>query len=314
MNNYIFKRLDESLMHLLPPLYKDAMEMEITVDQVMKKFDTADYSGKKNIAFVAIDKETKSIAAMYAIFPAIIRYNNEDILCGQVGDLMTHSLHRRKGLFLILAEQTHIVAKEEGLKLIFTFPYGENKSYQGFIHRLGFFHKECLNSYVISVKTIPLCRILKKTSPTAAIYDFYIKIVKLFYDQQQSFEEQNESKNGHILKNKAFFKFKYSYSSGNIIRIKKHLVWYKFTKFGSASVGDISEYSDPEKIIARLKRFCFLCGIRAIHFETSPGTDLDLYLQSKYAFSNKYNICMLKIDNNVPCENLKFVFGDLDNF
>jgi len=314
MNNYVFKRLDESLMHLLPPLYKDALDVENTVDQVMKKFDTDDYSGKKNIAFVAIDEDTNMIAAIYPVFPSIIRYDNKDILCGQVGDLMTHSLHRRKGLFLKLAELTHNLAKEEGLRLIFTFTYGENCAYQGFIQKLGFFHKECLNSYKIPVRTIPLCRILKKTRATAALYNLYLKIlVALFYQRQRSFDVQ-DAKNGHLLKNKAFFDYKLSYSAGHIIQFDKSSIWFKLTKYGSASVGDISDFSDPGKIIARFKRFCFLAGIRAIQIETSADTDLDLYLRSEHTFSKDYHLSMLKIDKDVPCENLKFVFGDLDNF
>ena len=314
MNNYIFKRLDESLMHLLPPLYKDALDVEITVDQVVKKFDTADYSGKKNISFVAIDEDTNMIAAIYPVFPAIIRYNNEDILCGQVGDLMTHSLHRRKGLFLKLAELTHQLAKEEGLKLIFTFTYGENTAFQGFIQRLGFFHKECLNSYKLPVGTIPLCRILKKTSATAALYELYLKtLFALFYHRQRSFDLQC-SKNGYLLKNKAFFDYKLSYSAGHIIRFYESFIWFKLTKYGSASVGDIADDTDPGKIIDRFKRFCFLAGIRAIQIETSADTALDIYLRSGNTFSNDYHLSMLKIDNDVPCENFKFVFGDLDNF
>jgi len=315
MSNYIFKRLDDSLIFKLIPLYKDAFGIEITEDQILKKYNTDNYSGKKNIAFVAIDEESQVISAIYILFPVIMRYDNNNILCGQVGDLMTHSEHRRKGLFLKLAELTHNLAKQEGMKLVFTFPYGKNSSYKGFVEHLGFSHRESLNSYVIPVDTLPLCRILNKNKITSIIYKIFIKlIITLFYRRENSFPEQNTNKEGHVIKNKAFFDYKLSYSPGFIIRLKNTCIWLKLTKFGSASVGDLDNYNEPDITISLLKRFCFFAGVRAIQIETSPDTALDVFLKSKFSFENNYYICLLKLDNEILFEKFKFVFGDLDNF
>jgi hypothetical protein len=315
MSNYIFKRFDDSLIYKLVPLFKDAFGINISGEQIKKKFDTYNYAGIKNIAFVAIDEGDNIIAALYMIFPAIIHYNGQDILCGQVGDLMTHSAHRRKGLFLKLAELTHNLAMQEGMKLVFTFPYGFNSSYKGFVEHLGFNHTESFHSYIIPVNTLPICRIFSKNKITATIYKMFLKFIMIFfYHSENSFREHNATKDGHVKKNKAFFDYKFSYSPGYIIRFSKNSIWLKLTKHGSASIGDLENYLDVQDTISKLKRFCFLTGIRALQIETSPDTDLDVYLRSKYKSDNNYNVCLLRLDNNLPLHKFKFVFGDLDNF
>jgi len=314
MNNYCYKRISDDLISKLVPLYKNALDMELSKERIKNKFDTCQYSGKKYIAFLALDENEEAVA-LYAIFPAVIHCNGSNYICGQVGDLMTHSEHRRKGLFIKLAELTHELAKNEGIKLIFTFPFGHNASYKGFVEHLGFFHAESMRSYVIKVNTFPLCRLSYKNNLGIYIYNLYVKsIMRFFYSRKYSFDKNFQYKNGYVVKDENFFDYKFSYSPGFLIRLSGMSGWIKFTKFGSVSVGDFEQYTNLGKDILQLKRFCFWTGIRAIQIETSHGTELDIFLKDKYLFLNNYHVCMLKLDSDIPFEKFKFVFGDMDNF
>ena len=315
MSEYIFERLRDEHLPKLVPLFKDAFGKDITVDRIKNKFDTLKYALKKHIAFVALNTVNEEIIALYILFPSLIYYKGEYYLSAQVGDLMTHSEHRRKGLFVKLAELTHDLAKSEGVKFIYTFPFGNNLSYKGFVNRLGFTHNESFNSYVIKVKTIPLCKLVHRFSFLKPLHKAYLNfIMYLFFKKSETFDDNIKYKEGHVVKNNDFFEYKFSYSPGYIIDLKGTKAWFKLTRFGSISLGDLNNYNNISQSLSLLKRFCFLCGVRAIQIETSPGTGLDLTRIGYKNDKHNYNICYLKLDDNVPADKFKFVFGDLDNF
>jgi len=314
MSEYTFERLNDSHLPKLVPLFKDAFGLNVSVKSIRHKFDTFTYTLKKNIAYLAVD-ENGEAAALYIVFPSLIYLKGDYYLSAQVGDLMTHSNHRRKGLFLKLANLTHELAENEGVKVIYTFPFGKNSSYNGFVSHLGFEHKESLNSYVLPVNTLPLCKLFYKFKFLKLFYSCYLNILmQMFYKPVFSFGDKQKNKEGHVVKDENFFKYKFSYSKGYIIRLKSSLAWFKLTKYGSMSLGDLSNYQNPDNNLRALKKFCFLAGIRAVQIETSSGTELDICLKKMAAPKNNYHICYLKLNNEVPAEEFKFVFGDLDNF
>lgn len=314
MSDYIFKRLDESHFSKLVPLYQNSFGLNLSPESIKNKFDAFNYTLKKNIAYVAFDNKGEAVA-LYALFPALIYYKGNYYNSAQVGDLMTHSEHRRKGLFLELAELTHKLAENEGIDFIFTFPFGKNSSYSGFIKHLNFLHNQSFNSYVLKINTLPICKLAHQLNFLKPIYNFYIKLLmKLFYKSFSSFGEKEKNKEGHVLKDTKFFKYKFSYSKAYIINLINAKAWFKLTKFGSMSLGDLSNYNDIEKNLSSLKRFCFWAGIRAIQIETSANTDFDNYLIQYSKPNNNYHICYLSLKNDIPAESFKFVFGDLDNF
>ena len=38
MNNYLFKRLDDSMIQMLAPLYKDAFNKDVSIEEIKNKF------------------------------------------------------------------------------------------------------------------------------------------------------------------------------------------------------------------------------------------------------------------------------------
>ncbi len=298
---------------MLIPLYKNAFGLDHTKKQILKKFDTAKYCQRRFIAYIALDEQENAVG-QYAIFPALMNYEGKQILVGQVGDLMTHSDHQRKGLFIELAKLTHELAIEEGLQLIYTFPYGKNSSYSGFEKHLGFMAVP-MDSFVIPVNTMPLCRFAYKFKATENLYSFYLKtILGLFYEATPSYQEDLRAKNETILKNKDFFEYKFAYTNGQILKTASNTIYFKITKFGSISIGDIAEYKNLDKTLEELIRYCKLSGIRSIRFELSGSNELNRFLKRKYIPSNEYFACTLPLNHQIDQRKLNFVFGDFDNF
>ena len=125
---YSFERLSGEHYRLLQILYENAFNVKISINEITKRFDTRQL-GAEVIGFIAIHKPSKTAAAYYGVFPMKAVINNEIILAGQSGDTMTHSNHRKKGLFVTLAKLTYEECKQKGLKIIIGQP--NQYSYQG---------------------------------------------------------------------------------------------------------------------------------------------------------------------------------------
>lgn len=87
-------------------------------------------------AMIAVDGDV--CAALYIVWPAMLRLGDEDVLGAQSMDTMTHPDYRGRGLFVGLAEECFAVAKSRGIEVVYGFPNAS--SYPGFVRRLNFDH------------------------------------------------------------------------------------------------------------------------------------------------------------------------------
>ena len=172
-----------------------------------------------------------------------------------------------------------------------------------------------MNSYIIRVDTLPLCRFAHKTSVTLGIYNVYLKnILGNFYPQKSEFASKCAAKENAIVKNSAFFTYKMAYTSGRVFALNNAAVYQKLTKFGSVSVGDFEHYNKMGDTILQLKSYCFWAGIRSIRIEVVGENEMNTFLKANYSFENEYYASVLKLDDTIDTSNLNFVFGDFDNF
>ena len=74
--------------------------------------------GSAFVGFIAYDSANQA-AANYSVFPIKLIHNNEIILAAQSGSTMTHYNHRKKGLFILLANKTYELCKELGIKIMY---------------------------------------------------------------------------------------------------------------------------------------------------------------------------------------------------
>lgn len=134
MSNYTIAKLKPEEFHLLIPLMKDCFGMNVDVKYFEWKFlnNPAGYFE----GFVSV-AENGEIAAYYGAIPEVYIVNSKKTTIYQSCDTMTHSNHRRKGLFQKLALHCYDYLKSQNK--LFVIGFGGGQSTPGFI-KFGWVH------------------------------------------------------------------------------------------------------------------------------------------------------------------------------
>lgn len=256
---------------LMRELFLSAFNVNISYESFQKKYDTTEL-GHAVIGFIAIYKPTNSPAAYYGVFPVKALINGKEILIAQSGDTMTHTDHRKKGLFTALAHITFEACLKQGIEIAFGLP--NKNSYYGFTQKLGWIHLDDIERYdlKLSVKTFPLPKLSKKWG-VFEIFLMYAKFVlsKTMVHQLRDFTNTNPDGKGKILRNASYLKYKESVDKV-FIRLENITLWIKFTDV--LWVGEISDYSQvTHETIRKLKRIAFFLGYNTITFHINKSTD-----------------------------------------
>lgn len=128
MSNYTIKKLDSTEFNLLIPLMKDCFGVSVNVEYFEWKY-IKNPSGFVE-GFIALS-ESDEIAAFYGVIPEVYIIDERKTTIFQSCDTMTHSNHRRKGLFQKLALHCYAhLAKENKL---FIIGFGGGQSTPGFL-------------------------------------------------------------------------------------------------------------------------------------------------------------------------------------
>ena len=312
MEYRIEKLTDDNIADLLP-IYKSAFSTDIELSELRAKFDTSNF-GLKNVGFIAYSSEGEG-AAFYGVFPCEVLINGEKVLIAQSGDTMTHKNHRRKNLFVILAEKTFDFCKNNDIHMVYGFP--NEFSYMGFIKKLKWSHDESIRAYHIRCKCIPFLR-LKSIFPF--LTPFLNKIKRKKFDriqiQGKPFQSNLLEVNQYgVLRDEKFLNYK-SYSKKYFLSISGVQVWVK-PKEMFLLVGDVSACSDEKfyLVLKQLKKLCFSVGIPHLRFHTSPGTKLERLIKpisTKHEI--EYPIGYIKLNNQVEVERIKYNLADYDTF
>jgi hypothetical protein len=134
MDNYTIYRLEKENFDSLIPLMQDCFGMEVDIHYFKWKYlDNPDGFVRGYIA----KSSTNEIAAYYGVIPQMISFFGEDKLIYQSCDTMTHSKHRRKGLFQQLAKHCYSELKKENQ--LFIIGFGGSESTPGFL-KFGWKH------------------------------------------------------------------------------------------------------------------------------------------------------------------------------
>ena len=295
------------------PIYHSAFSTDIELSELKAKFDTSSF-GLKNVGFIAYSPEGEG-AAFYGVFPCEVYCNGAKALIAQSGDTMTHKNHRRKNLFVILAEKTFDFCKENGINLIYGFP--NELSYLGFVKKLNWSHDESIRAYHVRCRCLPFMR-LKSIFPFIASFFNNIKRKKFERIQVEGKPFQSnllEEDQVGIIRDQKFIKYK-SYSKKYFLLICGIQVWVK-PKEMFLLVGDISTCSDEKfyLVVKRLQKLCFNIGIPHLRFHTSPGTKIERLIKPISTKHNiEYPIGYLKLNDEVEVNKLKYSLADYDTF
>jgi len=129
MAEYIIKKLEFDNFEVLIPLMKDCFGMDINIEYFKWKF--LENPSGIFLGFTAVETISGEIAAYFGFIPEKYSMNGEEKIIFQAHDLMTHSNHRRRGLFKMVTDACldYIDQNHE----LFVFAFGGNHSTPGFL-------------------------------------------------------------------------------------------------------------------------------------------------------------------------------------
>ncbi len=129
MSGYKIEKVSADNFSMLIPLMKDCFGMTVNIDYFKWKY--LKNPAGNFIGFVAIEIATNEVAAYYGVIPQKFIFNGVEQIIYQSCDTMTHSKHRRKGLFQQLALVCYDNIKQH--HNFFIIGFGGGQSTPGFL-------------------------------------------------------------------------------------------------------------------------------------------------------------------------------------
>lgn len=305
---YIFQKLSQATLHHLVSLYYEAFEKKITLEFLVRKYDTQKV-GAAYIGYLAFTPAGQP-AAFYGVLPCIVQFNGQCILAAQSADTMTHPDHRQKGLFITLAKKTYSLAKENNIKFIFGFP--NKNSFPGFVKLNWQFMPEPMKLFRIRVKTFPAAAVFSKSLFLSGLYQ---RAIDVFYSGKQAQEAlfSNEVTDS-VLHDSVFLAYK-QYNQTSIVKIGESYVWGKWD--GALKVG-YAQFPDdlPAEIFIRdVRKLAAKTGCTAVFFITCATSRLYKKLSSLMTPSDALPIGFYPLsDDPFDFEKIEFEYCDIDIF
>lgn len=126
---YTIRQIGADDFHVLIPLMQNCFGMNVDIEYFRWKY-TQNPAGSF-IGFVAVEDTTNEIGGYYGVIPQFFQLNGAKRTVFQSCDTMTHSDHRRRGLFRILANRCYDHLRVEDK--FFVIGFGGGQSTPGFL-------------------------------------------------------------------------------------------------------------------------------------------------------------------------------------
>ena len=308
--DYLFERINQKHYHHLQELFLNAFQITPTIQQIEKKFNTK-VLGAEVIGYLAIEKKYGKAAAYYGVFPLQLTDKETVVQAAQSGDTMTHASHRKKGLFIRLAELTFEACKEKNIKLVFGFP---NKfSYPGLTKRLSWQHVDNIVRWdlKLNIKTFPLPKLLLKHNNFFTTYLAYASaITKKMSIEVADFTNKYETIMPKVLRDENYLLYK-QVKDKVFIRLDNIIMWIKFSDV--LLIGDVNNYGAiTEKTISKIKKMAFILGYNTVSFYWNENLEPPDFLRYFKKIS-KFPSCILQLDDSTSSDIL-FTAADFDTW
>jgi hypothetical protein len=234
------------------------------------------------------------------------------LLVAQSADTMTHPLHRKKGLFVILAEKTYELCRHAGIGLVFGF--ANQNSYHGAARRLGWVSVEHMDLFMLPVSTVPLERLSRKAQWGRWLYRHYARLAvsrRLLPEPGLSNGLLKEGFAG-VFRDERYLRYK-TYHPTLVINAGEAKAWVR--PGASLFVGDM-DVKEPQfdDAIRALKKTAQKLGIPNVSFQVSPGTLLHRLLAQRMQPAPSFPVMIKDLGAGLPPEKVKFTFADIDIF
>ena len=303
---YTLYRFEESHIPDWIRLFEEVFGKKWTQKAVKQKYAHSKYS---YLGFVAYSPENKLIASYTGVYREIYFQGiSEKVL--QSCDTMTHPAHQGRGLFPYLAELTYQLIQEQGFTAVFGFP--NQNSFPTFTQKMQWKVADNFIGYEIKVSTLPLAAIFSKFSLIQPLFAMYVQIyMGLFYgkigDSTALFNSFSGETYPVILRN-------FQKPNTFLIAVKDTLFWVKITN--SLIIGDIKSRScrDLAQAMQKLLWICRLCGIKTIYFQSLKGSETEAFFAKNYASFASLSLTYRNFSSQIPLQQLKATWGDVDTF
>lgn len=307
---YHIEQLSEHVLEDVTILHKAVYGYVLQKNYLLQKYNTA-YTGVQHVGHIAYDNKNNPVA-FFTVIPCFIQYGIEIILAAQAVDAMTHPQHRHKSLFVKLVKATTELCKEKGIRLIFGFP--NQNSYYGLAHTLGWKVAENMERFSIRTNTFPLLSLTQHHKWIQWLYNKYTaKILRKYLLTVPGVSSSVTVEGyGGMLRNEQYLQYK-RYSKTQVLQIGNSKVWIKIKD--DLIIGDLSLCKDDfDNVMSTLKKIVKFLGITSISFQVSPGTTAYKLFSQKYKPEASFPVILLNLGIDIPLNNVKFTFADIDIF
>ncbi|MFY7944308.1 MAG: GNAT family N-acetyltransferase [Crocinitomicaceae bacterium] len=308
--NYISEKLSENNLNQLAWLFEQEHGSKFSLEYFKRKFNT-DWTGKKHIGFFAKDEENQ-VGAFYGGFPCQLKVDDEKILVLQSGDTITHANHRKKGLFIRLAEETYQYAESEGFDYVFGFP--NKNSEHGFFQKLGWENLGSSTDFTFTFSNFNWFGLCHKFTFLKRFYESFWRKQEARYSisPYELFKDYKHSYNG-VRKDSNFLQYKLNYGNSKLVKIDNKIFWIK--KDNGIRLGEIFQRNEEIDIYSYLKPLAKAFGVRRIHFSCNEHHPMFNVLSMSNAQQSSGHVAGIRgLKNKFLPNNLAFVSGDSDDF
>jgi len=308
--SYTNEKLSDFNLPQLLWLFEQEHGAKFSLDYFKRKFNT-DWTGKSNIGFFAKDIENQ-VGAFYGGFPCQMKVDDKIILVLQSGDTITHVNHRKKGLFIRLAEETYQYAESEGFDYVFGFP--NKNSEHGFFQKLGWENLGSSTNFTFTFSNFNWFGLSHKFSFLKPLYNYFWRrqLSKFTIAPEETLKNYEQSYNG-VLKDSNFLQYKLNYGNSKLVKIDNKIFWIK--KDNGIRLGEIFLANEEIDINTYLQPLAKAFGVKQIHFSCNEHHPLFNALSSSNAEKSPGYVTGIRgLKNKELPTNLTFVSGDSDDF
>src|ERR1700722_6997950 len=310
--DYYYEDFTNSHYSQFNVLYQNAFKKKLTFGEFCNRFDTKS-RGLNFIGFIAFHRPTGQAAAFYGVFPLTMFDGDLKFLAAVSGDTMTHSKHRKKGLFVNLAMLTFEKCKKSGIQFIYGLPNAQ--SYYGFVTRLGWHHVNDLTEWNLSLrlKISPVQRILKYASFLRPLFNAYAHLVlkKYIVKNVVAFSHSNTKSYFTVCRDLDYIKYKEGIDR-IFIKIEKIIIWIRLSDV--IWIGDFNELDQVnDSVIIRLKHLARLLGYNSIRYGINKEISLPL-LMKEFKKTHSFPICYLNLEDKETINKLLLTPADFDTW
>lgn len=128
---YTIRPIDAANFQLLLPLMQDCFGIDTDLDYFRWKY--VQNPAGSVVGFVAVADSNGEVGAYYGAIPELFERHGQREVVYQSCDTMTHSRHRRRGLFQLLAVHCYNYLRDQGQGHFFVYGYGGAQSMPGLL-------------------------------------------------------------------------------------------------------------------------------------------------------------------------------------